>query len=46
MSAPPDPWQCQTCHRVYVVRSLARDCETQHENETRPMADEKEGGAA
>jgi hypothetical protein len=30
----PCPWICSVCGVMYVVRSLARDCERRHERNT------------
>ena len=27
-----DPWRCPVCRHLYPVPSLARDCETRHQN--------------
>lgn len=31
-----DPWACEYCGHIYVVQSLARDCEARHDKETAP----------
>jgi hypothetical protein len=31
MDNKPDPYQCQECKQVYVVRKLAECCELKHQ---------------